>query len=518
MIRLRGLRLTTGDDRGSALLMTVVFTVFAGGIMLVLLGILLSQAQSAQVNQKNTRTGYAAQAGIQAALSVLRSNTKTVGVGSSAAVYGDPTKLPQTLTGTADGSDDGTLTYSVSLDYYLTDPTSKDDAWLAANRLPYPISDDEAAQPKFVRIISEGKDAAVKGLSDSTGDRTITALYTFTTTTVNIPGGLIRSTDGTKCLKADTAAVGSLIKMVPAADCDDNARDMWIYDTDYRLKLAGTVGSDAELCITGQGWVASPTGTDTSTANATMQVCAASNDTAPGNQLWSWEPPGSWVGQTKANTTRSPRWLGLSGTTLVEKTAKTGVFDPNPSVGAGAASVDTHQIVNFSEFGRCMDVTEEVITKGYMILYPCKQDPTGTGNELKWNHKWYYADPVAPALTTGPQSINVRAANGKPYCLTTRPVGSGNTDVQFTACNQPDNVSSLTANQKFIRSKDTGDVLTSYTFQLASDPSQCLTAVPEAGQTWSHIRLMVCNGSATQKWNAPAITSGATFGGYKEIG
>lgn len=514
MIRFRGLarpastRSAHDGERGSALLMTVIFSVFAGGVMLVLLTVLLSQAQAAQLAQKNTRTGYAAQAGIQSTLSVLRSNTKTVGVGPSAVTYGDPTKLPSTLTGTVDGVAGSTLGYSVTLTYYQLDPTARSDAWLAANALPYPLSADLTKQPKYVRIVSQGSDSAASG-----GTRTITALYTFTTTTVNIPGGLIRNTDSTRCLKATSATAGSTINVVPIAQCTDNTLNMWVYDTDYKLKLASTVKSATVLCITGRQW-----GTSTNQVNATLRACAATNKAAHGNQLWSWEPPGSWVSQNEANTSRGGRWLGISGTTVIERTTAAASFEPSPSVGAGAASIDTKQIVNFSEFGRCMDVTDEQISKSFMIIYPCKQDPTGTGNDLRWNHKWNYSEPTGSAKSSAAQAIYVRAADNKYYCLTTRTLSSGNTDVYFVACSNPTNASSLNNQQKFIRNTDTVNALNAYTFQLASNPSMCLAAVPEPGYAWSHLRLIACNGSATQKWNAPAMTSGSTFGDYKEIG
>lgn len=498
-------------ESGSALLMSVLFIVFAGGVMLVLLSVLLSQLQSIQIAQKNTRTGYSAQAGIQSALSVLRSNAKTVVVGSTPTPYGDPTKLPASLTGSVDGDDGSTLRYSVTIQYFTVDPTGKSDAWLQANALPHPLTGDPAKQPKFARLVAEGSDSAVSGLTDPIGDRTVTALYTFTTTNVNIPGGLIRGTDGTSCLKADRALAGSLIQMVPAGSCNDDTLDMWVYDTDYRLKLASTMGTSNVLCITGQRWVSTATGTDSSVVNATLQPCVGSNSAAYGNQLWSWEPPGSWVGQNKGNSGRTNRWLELNGTVLIERTSSTGPFRPTPSVGAGAASYLTKQIVNYSEFGRCMDVTDNQIGKSFMIVYPCKQDPGGTGANLNWNHKWYYNEPTGTSTSTGAQQITVNPTPSTKQCLTTRAPSAGNTDVHFTGCSSANE-------QKFVRNADTGNPLTSYTFQLAGDRSKCLAAVPEPGYAWSHIRMVACNGSTTQKWNAPPMTSGSSLGGYKELG
>ncbi|MGW9627352.1 hypothetical protein [Microbacterium sp. NPDC055521] len=497
-------------DEGSALLMTVVFTLFAGGIMLVLLSVLLSQMQAIQLAQKNTRTGYAAQAGIQATLSTLRSNTESKVVAGTAADYGNPSKLPQAVTGSVDG---GGLAYSVTVKYYAEDPTNKDSTWLDAYELKFAPGGKPLKQPRFARIVSTGSDAG--SAAGAAMNRTVTALYTFTTTNVNIPGGRINSSDGNSCLKAATATVGSVINMVTSANCTDDTLNLWVYDTDYRLKLASTIGKSTVLCITGQQWVATSSGTNSSTVDATLRKCEASNTAAHGNQLWSWEPPGSWVGQNKANSARTNRWLSLESGKVVEKTSTTGVFNPTPSVGAGAASYATNQIVNYNEFGRCMDVTDEQIGKAFMIVYPCKQDPGGTGVNLKWNHKWYYTEPSGAAVSSAAQAISVKLNNSTPYCLTTS--GTSNTDVRFEACS-PGNVASLNAKQKFIRNGNTGNTLTSYTFQLADDRTRCLAAVPESGYGWSHVRLIPCNGSTTQKWNAPALITGSSLGGYKEIG
>lgn len=516
MMRLHDLRAAlrrrhlSRDDEGSALLMTVVFTLFAGGIMLVLLSVLLSQMQAIQLAQKNTRTGYAAQAGIQSTLSTLRSNTESKVVAGTAADYGNPSKLPKAITGKVDGGD---LAYSVTVKYYAEDPTNKDSTWLDANELKFAAGTKPLKQPRFARIVSTGSDTG--SAADAAMNRTVTALYTFTTTNVNIPGGRINSSDGNSCLKAATATIGSVINMVPSTSCTDDALNLWVYDTDYRLKLASTIGKPTVLCITGQEWVSGSSGTNSSTVNATLRKCEASNTAAYGNQLWSWEPPGSWVGQNRANNARTSRWLSIESAKVVEKTSTTGVFNPAPSVGAGAASYNTNQIVNYSEFGRCMDVTDEQIGKAFMIVYPCKQDPGGTGANLKWNHKWYYSEPTGAATTSAAQSISVKLNNTTPYCLTTS--GTSNTDVHFKACN-PINVGSLNSQQKFIRNGNTGNTLTSYTFQLAADPTRCLAAVPESGYAWSHLRLVPCSGSTTQKWNAPALITGSSLGGYKEIG
>ena len=48
---------------------------------------------------------------------------------------------------------------------------------------------------------------------------------------------------------------------------------------------------------------------------------------------------------------------------------------PDAAVGAGAAGPLTTQIVNFSQFGRCIDVTNQDVTSTFLIVWPCKQAP-----------------------------------------------------------------------------------------------------------------------------------------------
>lgn len=495
-------------DAGAAMVMTIGFMILTAGFMLVLLAVLTAQLQPLQIAQKSTRTVYAAQAGIQASLSVMRSNTKIVGTGPSAVRYGDPTKLPASLTGTVDGTTTSALTYSVTITYFKSNPSGKNATWLAANKLTWPISSASASQPAFARLVSVGSDAAVTGMAASAGNRTIVAVYAFKTTNVNIPGGLILSTDGTKCLKAVTATAGSKINSVALASCTDDALDMWVYDTDWKLKLASTIGSATVLCITGMPWLTSANGYDSTTVDTTLRPCGTTNASAFGNQLWSWDSPNSWIGQNKANNARSTRWLGLSSNRLIESTTNGNTFNPQPAVGAGAASKATVQIVNYREFGRCMDVTDVDINKTFMIVYPCKQDPTGTGANILWNHKWSYTEPTAPATISAAQSITVNNGSST-FCLTG---STTSTDLTMKACN------TTNALQKFVRNTETGSSISSWTFQLNGDRTKCLSSVPESGYAWSHIRLVACDGSTAQKWNAPAVTSGSTLGDYQEIG
>jgi len=500
-----------GSEAGAAMMMTLMFIFFVGGLLIVLLAALLGQLAPQQFVQSSTRSVYAAQAGLQSGLSILRSNTRTVGTGPSAVTYGDVTKLPKTpVTGTVDGVSGSALAYTVTFTYFTANPSGRSDSWLAANAMPV-SSLSITNQPVYARIVATGTDSA----TGTPRSRTVAAVYAFNTTNVNIPGGLILNADGTKCLKASSSAAGSTMTMVALSSCTDDTKNLWVYDTDYKLKLASTIATPSVMCITGRVWTSS-----SASPNATLAPCAASNAAAPGNQLWSWDSPDSWVGQNQDTVSgRSSRWLALSSDVLVDSGSAARTFTPQPAVGAGGASYAMHQIVNYREFGRCMDVTDVQIDKTFMIVYPCKQDPTGTGNAILWNHKWYYAEPTAPSTTTAWQNVKVYINNNtstaNTRCLTVASSyasATPTTDVTFKNCDPGNTL------QRFVRNNETGNTISSWTFQLDQDRTKCLAAVPESGYAWSHIRIMTCDGSTAQKWNAPAVTTGSKLGDYQELG
>ena len=104
----------------------------------------------------------------------------------------------------------------------------------------------------------------------------------------------------------------------------------------------------------------------------------------------------------------------------------------DPSVGAGAAGSATGELVNFSQFGRCLDVTNFVVTSPSMIAYPCKQAPNPTN--VAWNQRWTVPTVTGSNISaTGSISTN-DLTDGNTYCLTSpQAVGYGNW-VTLTKC------------------------------------------------------------------------------------
>ncbi|TFB87095.1 hypothetical protein E3O44_08075 [Cryobacterium algoricola] len=540
---------TGAREEGVALLSAIFFMVLAAGLSVVLLGAILSQSAPALVAQKNTRTIYSAQAGLQAALGLIRTSADTTtGNGTTA-------DLPCAVTGRVTASGTG-ASYSATVEYFTVDPTNSSVDWRLAHRLtcaaPGGVTNAGApVTPKYAYVYSGGKDAATAAFAPVDGDRALSAVYKFKVTNVNIPGGMIYNDNKQYCLEAASAATGSALKFtkVTATTCTNTDLQRWVYGVDYELKLASTVipaspttGSGSPgMCITG------PVTSTDDNQPALLRPCLAT--TARWNQLWSWTGDYSWVGQTPS-ITAGPSVYCLStgvanGSNLdtkqlfVNKTNPLsprdpngclGEFSPSSSVGAGAASYDTNQIVNYLEFGRCADVTSADISSGYMISFPCKQDPSGVAGMpyILWNHKWFYTEPPAPPVTVpptapvstyGPQQIYVLKDNDarQRYCLTSPVASASSGELTFTACT----ATSTTTRQTWKRVKDTGDYGSSYLF--VDSQNRCMgvdTGAVKSGTADIHlIRAMPCNAlDLGQKWNAPATYVSSTVGSYREVG
>ncbi|MET4703601.1 RICIN domain-containing protein [Frigoribacterium sp. UYMn621] len=507
-------RLREQGEEGVALLTAILFMILAAGLSVVLLSVILSQATPVFIAQKNTRTIYAAQAGVQASLGVIRSLSTT----DAGKTVGYRAKLPCSISGKVDGND-AASTYSVTLKYFTVDPTGKDTPWQDANDMNCTGTVlSGTVQPLYALALADGLGAAVPGKADASyGNRYISAVYKFKVTNVNVPGGRIWDYNLNYCLEAVSVAVGSQVKFKKATDCTtaSDTKQLWTYDTDYEIKLASTVASTTPLCISSPTDKTDITKATTAKAGpAVLAVCRSDN--YRWNELWSWFGTNSWGGQLADNSNYSTFYLN-SGTpsdgSLLNVTNGSGGsgFAPTTAVGAGAASHATNQIVNYKEFGRCADVTDTNINSSFMISYPCKQDPTGTG-KLDWNHKWYYTEPTAPATSVANQPVYVYLNNNssQKYCLTA-PNASGKY-VTFTSCN-----STVSTAQKWTRFQDTGNYPGSYLF--TDNLGRCLAVDSTDTYTtgkWSKMIVTVCNGGLEQKWNSPASYTGSDVSGYKE--
>lgn len=525
---------TTGaqNESGIALLSAIIFMILMAGMSVVLLSVVLGQIAPAINAQKGTRTIYAAQAGLQTSLGVLRTIPKPAD--ALGVTYGDPAQLPcsdseadPAIEGNVDGQSNG-ITYAVTIFYYKADPTGQNEASRAGNLLSC-AQVHSGTQPKFALLESTGHAPRYSGVVDtSPGDRKLSAVYKFKIpSNANISGGRIYTAGSAFCFEAipldpslNVVGAGSLIKFSSSctASASNDPKQLWVYDKDYEIKLASsTLNGAPGLCITGPVLT-----TDRNLQNAILQPCRASSDVERWNQLWSWTGSYTWQGQNrdpkpgKSTTDPSGYYLGGSiseGQLLQVRTAVSGTFEPSTAVGAGAASYNTHQLVNYLEFGRCADVTGAAIGTTFEISYPCKQDASGNPNSpnLLWNHKWFYNEPTSGS-TASPQDLFVIVDNGTKYCLQT-PSGAGIYPLFSTTCG---------TSQKWVRVKDTGVYIDSYV--MKDNLGRCL-AVDSTGPKFagtnntffSKLIVATCNGSLAQKWNAPPAYTNSTIGGYKEV-
>jgi len=486
-------------DRGAAMMSALLLIMMLSAMGILVLGLVVSQVTPTQLARRTTATQTAAEAGLDAALGQLRTATTANG-------KGDPARLPCGVSGVASGA---TLSYDVSVAYYRTDPTPQPKTWRDSpvNRIPCSAGTGLSEVPSFALLTSKGSAGAAGRFSTTAGSRTLESLYTFSLSSVNIPGGLFWSISEKYCLSAVSAAAGATVRYVPAAGCLSGAPlQMWKWEDDYTIQLVSTTltKESTPLCMTRL----SP-----SSANpllVTLQPCSARAD-----QYWSYEGGAKFNAQNDANTNYANRCLGAgptgkgvatdgsttgvdvyaSSTACSSNNDEWGSFSPEPRVGAGAASAKTVQIVNYLEFGRCFDVTNGNVSSSYMIIYPCKQDPSG-GGKLNWNHKWYYG-----AAASQPDHIEVLRDNTTRYCLQTPSATASPAYVTLTqAC------STTAQAQSFVRTEESSNTALAYT--IRDSLGRCLGVGPKqspaAGTYWSTIVAGTCTGSPDQKWNAPS--------------
>lgn len=512
------LRPGADGDEGAALLTVIMLMFIVGALSVLVLGAVVSQVRPTVATQESSRTVFAAEAGVQTALSQIRSAT------SSSTGQGDRRALPCTVSGSVDGTG-GRVTFTATVGYYSANPTGQSDTWLASpdNQLTCTTPGGPTKTPSFAVVHAAGADTTsgvlVKG-------RELQAVYTFNVVNQNVAGGLLMSGQGGACLQADSGTEGSLVHYVDQSACRSDAPlQQWVYDTGYHLALAGSVATttsgstttSSALCLT------RPLSSATD-RTVTLQRCTV--DSRSGPQLWTYEGGSRFRSQTDDNSDYGDECLGSGqhgnpvGRNLVSTRDCSsngndyGSFIPEAKVGAGAASMRTSQIVNFLQFGRCMDVTYENIFMDRMIVYPCKQDPSGR-DRVFWNHKWFYGSEngvaAEPDGAVGASTrIRVVVPDGTTYCLTT-PVSTAPPSYPvFRSCDG-------SSSQRYTRTYDTGDLATSYQFRTSDGRCLSIDPVRAAGTTISSIVAAPCTGGAEQKWNAPADAQDTSLTAQTEV-
>jgi hypothetical protein len=531
-------------DTGSmplAMLVTLVGVTLSASVS----GMVVGQIKNSQLAANRVAAVAAAQAGLDVQLAAIRA---AASVSGGVLAQLPCTSTAQTTLAALGGATTTTPTYQASIGYFLVDPTSMVPSLRSigdlsninqlvagtttVNNLLGTLGQTvtstltaalNTAVQSALNCVGGLKQVPLYGLLRSVGkvgsvSRVLYATYTFHTTEETIAGGhiVIAGTNGLLCVGASnpTSVVNNTVVALPCTSGDNLIK--FIYPKNLSLSLAAsrtakTAGLPYGLCVTGP---ASPS----NGAAVTMTACAASKIPT---QQWQYEVNqqtyySTTNGSTSNNYCLSMVTPGLSGSAIVLKTGagicgtagNTGrAFVPDPFVGPGGAGVNSGQLVNYQEVGRCLDLTNEDPTGAWftsrglspaLITYPCKQTFTGS---VYWNHKW--TGPAVPAgayKATG--TISTIPTNGtyinQVWCM--KSPGATGGYVWVALC------SGGGANLQW--TVYDAAPLSSEAYRIVDGYGKCLEAAGARGTAYqysgySEVITATCDGSGVQKWNAP---------------
>lgn len=506
MISLRNAR----DDRGSLPMAVMVVTV---GIVMsaMLLPVILQQIKSTRgIVDRNTALN-GAQVGLDVVMARVRA--ASADANGDGVPEGQLEDMPQcTVSGDAGISGTGEkLKYKVTISYFDQE----------GNALKCPLT----TVPATAKLSSEGLSPQYADSTDtarqSSGSRTLTATYVFSTSNNNIPGGAIQiasSTVGSLCFDAGSnkpsAGTALTVKL-----CNGSSTQQFGYTADLYLKLINSESTANK----GLGMCLAPA--STTHANNVAVVFKICPDTALSTE-YQWSLDGSsqfhststsqgienyCINMKAANTIGTPVLLNTcSGNgSLV-------IWRSDAGVGAGMAGARTNQLVNYRQFSRCLDVTNKNTGYSYMIAWFCKQSPKGA---VDWNQIWKQPIPVAPEISkTGAiavtQDITKAEASRAYFCLKSPLTDSATSYVTTVSC-KPD-ATTLAKELQWTVYYATESYATSYRIVDSSgkfclQPTDLTATVKDThSDGTSKVKVEKCSSSELQKWNAPPNISKLT--------
>ncbi len=528
---LRPLRLrpARGEDRqsGFAMFIALLLIVIVAGMSLLVAGLVLSESKPTQTQRKTVATLNAAEAGFEVALHQLRAATDSNGNGivnklpCTAASSAVGTLLTGSVGPKSGAANNQSLTFAVYVRYYNDDPSTMGTTDLNQNAIAC-SGGSPVSVPQYAYLQSNGVGVGGAAATSTQGNRALHTTYRFRTSTLNIAGGRLNMNTTSLCMDAGSISpsVGAAVTL---SNCKNRgvtpSQSSWSYRPDLTIYLT-TTGSPG-LCVT-----AGTTFGTNSSSQLTLQTCAT-NGTATTypyqaspslqqRQEWSFDDNGKFEGAGNNGNingyciSASPYNNPVAGGLLYEQSCSGGGFDtmtwnPDPQVGAGPAGDNTQQLVNYSEFGRCLDVTGQNVNATWLIDYPCKQAPDPS--YIAWNQRWVYSAANKTLSTT---------TGGTTYCLQA-PATLSATPINNLVLIKPCSGSAL---QTWTESGDVGGNYSS-SYTIVSAAGSCLTVVqPGLGSTydqqWGAVIAGVCDGSLVQKWNAPANFIDSRFKGTAE--
>lgn len=504
-----------GDDRGS-LPMALLLIMVGMALAAALLPTMIVQDRASVFDGSRMNNLAAAQAGID----VVAGDIRAASTASSSGVVGNVAALPcatstNPITGVVNGV--GNAAYSAYVSYYVVDPVSNPTAkpmLCVAGSGTYDPS-TATVVPSYAQITSTGTSGAT-ATNGASVSRTLSTTYVFQTSNANIPAGQIRiwpNGSASWCMDAGSTQpqAGTVVTLQQCSTTTPpSPQQLFFYRSDLTIQLATsiTTGYPNGLCLDTSSGTSGPNVGNT----VVLNQCRALGSPAY-SQQWSFNDNGGFTASVSTSAvTGSFALPGYSNglcmsaasqsagqqLTLADcnsgNTASTSqAWLPAPTVGDGAAAAP--QLVNYQQFGRCLDITGQDVNANPLIAYPCKQNPLAAA--VAWNQKFAYSSTTGWLTTT---------TNGMQYCLYSPNTEGGY--VRLTPCllaavngiraaqlvwTAPGNTSATPYSQR-------------YTFVDSSmDTTRCLSiSAPPAGNSsnWWFITVTTCNGSTAQKWNA----------------
>ncbi|MFI5898196.1 hypothetical protein ACIA5D_49765 [Actinoplanes sp. NPDC051513] len=526
------------DDRGSlpmAMLVVLVGITLSG----LLANLVLASVRTSSFSSRRVMALHAAQAGLDVGLAQVRAAWTERKDGDE---VGLTSMLPcDALSGKVDPETD--QSYTVTPAYYQTDPQEMSGTELADKSLVclagkgtfLRANQTKAATPAFALFTANGcAGRLVTGkncldsmnAADRSADlsyRTLAGTYIVHTTNANISGGLIHVYRGTNsalndlCIDAGASdpAEGALVTVQLCSA--GKATQTWAYTDTLQIQLVSSqtpADHPNGMCL--------DTATDQHAVGLQI-VMATCQTTKPAlyRQAWSFNDSANLMGSKLdgSNTdgycfnVQQPNVPGSN--IILTKTCSGGydniqTFSAEANVGAGAASSETGrkigQLVDYNQFGRCLDDTGQNPDATFMIAWPCKQNPNP--NNVLWNQR--YTVPALPSDTNPDMNGDpgntatgiITMTKTSVYCLQSPQATAVGKYVTTKACTGA-------ANQVWQVFGHTGNYFTSY--QIVDNTGLCLTprdptlSNPDLYQTVnkiSKIYVARCDGSTLQKWNA----------------
>ncbi|MGA5304071.1 RICIN domain-containing protein [Nucisporomicrobium flavum] len=493
-------------DEGS-MPMALLVTMVAMSLTATLVPVVVRQFTTTRTADSRTVALDAAQIGIDVALGQLRAaGTAGTATDGTPIMKGVLESLPPcTFTGSQDSggmlnAKNSLLYYGVRVAYYgvpddATDPTPA--------LLPCP----PVSVPTTAVITATGSGSGTATLTKgAAGTRTLEATYTFKTNNENITGGAVKLAAPTSpqqlCMDGGADATPAAGTAVMMQWCKGGTSDQrFAYTADLNLKLVGS-----ETGVAPNGMCLDAPLPHTSKDPVTFQPCLGRS----ARQQWSLNNSGNFQGTSDGvnldssclnlKTAGAPDVLIIDG---CGGTANKQVFRPEAKVGAGMASGLTHQLVNYKQFSRCLDVTNHVATSGYMIVWFCKQDPSGN---VSWNQQWSLPAISLDLKNATKERIRTAGSGNPGYCLRTPDAISGY--VTMKPCPVAGSGPIPEKNMEWVVYGDTGNPVTSY--RIVDTNGYCLTptdltvATPDThSDGTAKVKVAPCTGDELQKWNAP---------------